>query len=376
MNLGLPAREMIARIHDALARLGIEHLAEREPFAAVRRPGAAGRRRRLLAMRPHPSSSTNRPPSSTRRAPAWSARLLRPRIDRDRAAHRRAQDGPRLDGLCTRVVGPSTPGRDRRRRRRRTAEVRLARAGAIAGSSSTRPPSRPRRPLALAARTASMRRGGPGRLTATRRLDGRRAWSSLPGRDARPRRRGPRDPGRRHDRDHRAERQRQVDAGPPPERPAATHRGPRDARRDGHRGRPRRATWPGPSGSSSRTRIDQIFAGKVRSEVEFGPKILGRPAADVARAADAAIEAVGLTEPRVDEPVRPRLFAAKAAVARLDPGDGDAGPRARRADDGPGRAGRGPHPADHRARSRDPGGRSSRSATTCGSSPSRSIASS
>jgi energy-coupling factor transport system ATP-binding protein len=39
----------------------------------------------------------------------------------------------------------------------------------------------------------------------------------------------------------------------------------------------------------------QIFAGKVRAEVEFGPKILGRPAADVTRAADAALEAVGLT---------------------------------------------------------------------------------
>jgi energy-coupling factor transport system ATP-binding protein len=39
----------------------------------------------------------------------------------------------------------------------------------------------------------------------------------------------------------------------------------------------------------------QIFAAKVRSEVEFGPKILGRSAADWTRAADAALEAVGLT---------------------------------------------------------------------------------
>ena len=38
----------------------------------------------------------------------------------------------------------------------------------------------------------------------------------------------------------------------------------------------------------------QIFAGKVRAEIEFGPRILGRSAADVAAATDAAIEAVGL----------------------------------------------------------------------------------
>jgi energy-coupling factor transport system ATP-binding protein len=40
----------------------------------------------------------------------------------------------------------------------------------------------------------------------------------------------------------------------------------------------------------------QIFAGKVRAEVEFGPKILGRPAALASAAAAAALEAVGLTE--------------------------------------------------------------------------------
>ena len=40
----------------------------------------------------------------------------------------------------------------------------------------------------------------------------------------------------------------------------------------------------------------QIFASKVRSEVEFGPKILGRSAAAAAVAASAALESVGLTE--------------------------------------------------------------------------------
>ena len=38
----------------------------------------------------------------------------------------------------------------------------------------------------------------------------------------------------------------------------------------------------------------QIFAGKVRSEVAFGPRIQGRPAATASTAAAAALEAVGL----------------------------------------------------------------------------------
>jgi energy-coupling factor transport system ATP-binding protein len=40
----------------------------------------------------------------------------------------------------------------------------------------------------------------------------------------------------------------------------------------------------------------QIFAGRVRTEVEFGPKILGRSAAQVTEAASAALATVGLTE--------------------------------------------------------------------------------
>ena len=40
----------------------------------------------------------------------------------------------------------------------------------------------------------------------------------------------------------------------------------------------------------------QIFAGKVRAEVAFGPRILGRPAADAATAAAAALAVVGLAE--------------------------------------------------------------------------------
>ena len=40
----------------------------------------------------------------------------------------------------------------------------------------------------------------------------------------------------------------------------------------------------------------QIFAGKVRSEVAFGPRILGRTAAEADAAATAALDAVGLGE--------------------------------------------------------------------------------
>ena len=44
----------------------------------------------------------------------------------------------------------------------------------------------------------------------------------------------------------------------------------------------------------------QIFAGRVRAEVEFGPRMLGRSAADARQAAAAALAAVGL-EDHVDE---------------------------------------------------------------------------
>lgn len=40
----------------------------------------------------------------------------------------------------------------------------------------------------------------------------------------------------------------------------------------------------------------QIFAGKVRSEVAFGPRILGRPSAEASAAAIAALETVGLAK--------------------------------------------------------------------------------
>lgn len=46
----------------------------------------------------------------------------------------------------------------------------------------------------------------------------------------------------------------------------------------------------------------QIFAGRVRAEVEFGPRILGRGDAEAVAAAGAALEAVGLTAYADDNP--------------------------------------------------------------------------
>ena len=66
----------------------------------------------------------------------------------------------------------------------------------------------------------------------------------------------------------------------------------------------------------------QIFSGKVRAEVEFGPRILGRSGADAAAAADAAIEAVGLTGHESTNPYdlgfSRRKLLALASVLAMD----------------------------------------------------------
>ena len=315
-------------------RLGIEHLAEREPRRLSGGQGQLVVLASLLAMRPphlvldEPTAQLD--PEGTRLV----GEALRHLASTGTALLIAEHKTDLLDGLCTRVVvidagrivadGPTDEV---------LADPRLADRG-------VEPPSRIRLARALAAPASIPRRPGMTRAVALEGVgfvypDGTRA---LDGVDLD-------DPGRRARRDHRAERQRQVDAGPPAERPAATR--PRAACRTTAKdiAGERVAHLAGAVGIVFQNPDRQIFAGKVRSEVEFGPRILGRRGGRVARAADAALEASGLTEPRVDEPVRPRLFAAEAAVARLDPGDGDAGRGARRADDGPGRAGRGPHPA-------------------------------
>ena len=88
----------------------------------------------------------------------------------------------------------------------------------------------------------------------------------------------------------------------------------------------------------------QLFAGRVSAEVAFGPRNLGIRGAELAERVDAALEAVGLAGDGGREPVRPGLFAAQAAGARVRAGDEDADPDPRRADHGPGCPGSGTGP--------------------------------
>ena len=66
----------------------------------------------------------------------------------------------------------------------------------------------------------------------------------------------------------------------------------------------------------------QIFAGRVRTEVEFGPRILGRPPEEAARAATAALEAVGLADLAAANPYdlgySRRKLLALASVLAMD----------------------------------------------------------
>ncbi|MEO8438060.1 MAG: ABC transporter ATP-binding protein, partial [Chloroflexota bacterium] len=68
----------------------------------------------------------------------------------------------------------------------------------------------------------------------------------------------------------------------------------------------------------------QIFAGKVRAEVEFGPRILGRPPAVAAVAATTALDAVGLSDPADANPYdlgysRRKLLAVASILAMETP---------------------------------------------------------
>ena len=81
----------------------------------------------------------------------------------------------------------------------------------------------------------------------------------------------------------------------------------------------------------------QIFAGRVRREVEFGPKNLGVRGDQLADGRRRGARPRRTHGRRRHQPVRPRLFAPEAARARVDPRDGDADRGPRRADDRPGR---------------------------------------
>jgi energy-coupling factor transport system ATP-binding protein len=68
----------------------------------------------------------------------------------------------------------------------------------------------------------------------------------------------------------------------------------------------------------------QIFAGRVRNEVEFGPRMLGRTAAEAARAGAAALAAVGLGELAESNPYdlgysRRKLLALASVLAMETP---------------------------------------------------------
>jgi energy-coupling factor transport system ATP-binding protein len=68
----------------------------------------------------------------------------------------------------------------------------------------------------------------------------------------------------------------------------------------------------------------QIFAGKVRDEVAFGPRMLGRSAAEAESAGTAALEAVGLADARDANPYdlgysRRKLLAVASVLAMATP---------------------------------------------------------
>ncbi len=104
MNLGLPARETIARTHDALERLGIEHLAEREPRRLSGGQGQLVVLASLLAMRPphlvldEPTAQLD--PEGTRLV----GEALRHLASTGTALLIAEHKTDLLDGLCSRVV--------------------------------------------------------------------------------------------------------------------------------------------------------------------------------------------------------------------------------------------------------------------------------
>jgi ABC-type glutathione transport system ATPase component len=120
----------------------------------------------------------------------------------------------------------------------------------------------------------------------------------------------------------------------------------------------------------------QIFSGKVRSEVAFGPRNMGLAKDQVARRVDEALASAGLSGDADANPYDPGLLPAQVARAGLDPRDADAGRGPGRAHDRSGRPRRRPGRGDRRRPRRAGPDLSSRSATTWRSSPSRSSGSS
>ena len=271
MNLGLPVAETVARTREAIARLRLEPLIERDPAAAVRRPGAAGGHRLAAgdAAAPRDPRRADRPARPGRDA-AGGRGAARAGRGRHIAPDRRAQDRPARRG-----VQP-----DHRHRRRADRDGRADRHG-LRRPAPARPRGRaagpgPARPGAPRAR----RRRGDRHRTPWRRdsaHDGRGhprdpgAGPRLPGRHAGRRRRRPRHPARRAGRDHRPERFGQDDPRPPFQRAAPPDRGP--VLVDGADAAGRRvASLAASVGLAFQDPDRQIFAARVRAEVAFGPQ--------------------------------------------------------------------------------------------------------
>ena len=124
----------------------------------------------------------------------------------------------------------------------------------------------------------------------------------------------------------------------PPQRAAPAVRRPRPRQRPSMRSASGSPISRRRSGSRSRIRTGRSSPAKVRNEVAFGPRNLGRSAPPSTR---------NRCGPRRDrpghrrrrEPVRPGLLAPQALAPCVDPRDGHARRRPRRADDGSGARG-------------------------------------
>ena len=381
-NLGVPRAEMDPRIDDTLARLGIAHLADREPFAL-----SGGEQQRVaiasivamgtsVLVLDEPTAQLD-PAGTTAVAdllealarggtavlcaehdPAVLGRMDRCLVlDRGRAialgpaGHR---PGPRraISPGCRRRRSFDSPARQRstsaqrlRRGRRGRGTARVGRGGrrgrATAGAAG--PADAP--PAAAVAATV-----GPGRRVGTGRRSGSRSTgSSIATRVAsRPSAasRWRSSPGRRWPSWARTGRARRRWSSTST---ASSDRTPGACCSTAPRPRigPSPSS-PGRSASSSRTQTTSCSSARSSARSRSARATWASRPATSRALVTRSLAAVGLAERAHDQPVRPRPVAAQARGAGRDPGHGPGRPRARRADDRPGRRRRRADRRDHR----------------------------